>query len=56
MTWKTALTRLPYGGAKGSIAVDVGELNRGEMERLTRRFVNRIHDFIGPRPISPRPT
>ncbi len=48
MTWKTALTRLLYGGAKGGIAVDVRELGRGELELLTRRFVNRIHDFIGP--------
>nr|WP_207956128.1 glutamate dehydrogenase [Rubrobacter marinus] len=55
MTWKTALTRLPYGGAKGGIAVDVKELNRGELERLTRRFVNRIHDFIGPQTDIPAP-
>lgn len=55
MTWKTALTRLPYGGAKGGIAVDVRELNRGELERLTRRFVNRIHDSIGPQTDIPAP-
>ena len=55
MTWKTALTRLPYGGAKGGIAVDVKELNRGELERLTRRFVNRIHEFIGPQTDIPAP-
>ena len=55
MTWKTALTRLPYGGAKGGIAVDVRELSRGELERLTRRFVNRIHDFIGPQTDIPAP-
>ena len=55
MTWKTALTRLPYGGAKGGIAVDVRELSQGELERLTRRFVNRIHDFIGPQTDIPAP-
>lgn len=55
MTWKAALTRIPYGGAKGGIAVDVRELSRGETERLTRRFVNRIHDFIGPQTDIPAP-
>ena len=55
MTWKTALVRIPYGGAKGGIAVDVKELSRGELERLTRRFVNTIHDFIGPEQDIPAP-
>ena len=55
MTWKTALTRLPYGGAKGGISVDVRELSREEFERLTRQFVNRIHEFIGPHTDIPAP-
>ncbi|MDQ4002939.1 MAG: glutamate dehydrogenase [Actinomycetota bacterium] len=55
MTWKAALAEIPYGGAKGGIAVDVKELNPGELERLTRRFVNRIHDFIGPQTDIPAP-
>ena len=55
MTWKAALAEIPYGGAKGGIAVDVGELNPGELERLTRRFVNQIHDFIGPQTDIPAP-
>ena len=55
MSWKTALVRIPYGGAKGGIAVDVKELSRGELERLTRRFVNTIHDFIGPEQDIPAP-
>ncbi|MDQ3863904.1 MAG: glutamate dehydrogenase [Actinomycetota bacterium] len=55
MTWKTALAEIPYGGAKGGISVDVRELSRGEFERLTRRFVNRIHDFIGPQIDIPAP-
>ena len=36
MTWKCALTNLPYGGAKGGIAVDPGTLSLAENERLTR--------------------
>ena len=55
MTWKTALAGVPYGGAKGGITVDPTELTEGELERLTRRFVQRIHDFIGPTTDIPAP-
>ena len=48
MTWKTAVMNLPYGGAKGGIAVDPKKLSRSELERITRRFVDGIHDVIGP--------
>ena len=47
MTWKTAVVGVPFGGAKGGIAVDPGTLSKGELERLTRRFVAGIHDVIG---------
>lgn len=48
MTWKTAVVDLPYGGAKGGIGVDPSELSRDEIERLTRAFVDQIHDIVGP--------
>lgn len=48
MTWKTAVLGLPYGGAKGGIAVDPATLSQGELERLTRVFIERLHDVIGP--------
>jgi glutamate dehydrogenase (NAD(P)+) len=48
MTWKTALVNIPYGGAKGGICVDPRELSRKEMERITRKFVDQIHEIIGP--------
>ncbi len=48
MTWKTAVVDLPYGGAKGGIAVDPKSLSPGELERMTRKFVDEIHDVIGP--------
>ncbi|MGO9812831.1 MAG: Glu/Leu/Phe/Val family dehydrogenase [Isosphaeraceae bacterium] len=48
MTWKTALVDLPYGGAKGGINCDPTRLSRGELERLSRRFIEKIHDMIGP--------
>jgi glutamate dehydrogenase (NAD(P)+) len=55
MTWKTAVVDLPYGGAKGGIAVDPKKLSRKELERLTRSFVDQIHDIIGPDTDIPAP-
>ncbi len=55
MTWKTAVVNLPYGGAKGGIAVDPDKLSPRELERLTRRFVQQIHDIIGPQADIPAP-
>jgi glutamate dehydrogenase (NAD(P)+) len=48
MSWKCALTGLPYGGAKGGIACDPGKMSIGELERLTRRFTQEMIPFIGP--------
>lgn len=55
MTWKTAVVDLPYGGAKGGIAIDPRSLSVKEMERITRRFVDGIHDVIGPDTDIPAP-
>ena len=55
MTWKTAVVDIPYGGAKGGMNCDPSKLSRGELERLTRRFVQQIHDFIGPHKDIPAP-
>ena len=48
MTWKTAVVNIPYGGAKGGIAVDTKKLSERELERVTRKFIDEIHDIIGP--------
>jgi len=48
MTWKTAVVDIPYGGAKGGVAVDPATLSTRELERVTRRFVDAIHDLFGP--------
>jgi glutamate dehydrogenase (NAD(P)+) len=48
MTWKTALMDIPFGGAKGGVAVDPKGLTRLELERLTRRFTQRIAIVLGP--------
>jgi glutamate dehydrogenase (NAD(P)+) len=55
MTWKCALTNLPYGGAKGGIAVDAGSLSLPENERLTRRYTSEILPIIGPERDIPAP-
>ncbi|KAG2242668.1 hypothetical protein Bca52824_095490 [Brassica carinata] len=47
MTWKTAVAKIPYGGAKGGIGCDPSELSISELERLTRVFTQKIHDLIG---------
>jgi glutamate dehydrogenase (NAD(P)+) len=47
MTWKTAVVDLPYGGAKGGITCEPKLLSQAELQRLTRVFVQKIHDVIG---------
>lgn len=49
MSWKCGIMNLPFGGAKGGIAVDPSLLSRGELEHLTRRFTEEIQSIIGPR-------
>ena len=48
MTWKTAVVDIPYGGAKGGISCDPKVLSAGERQRMTRVFVDQIHEVIGP--------
>lgn len=48
MTWKTAVVNIPYGGAKGGVAIDPAQFSTRELERVTRRFVDAIHDLFGP--------
>ena len=55
MTWKTAVVNIPYGGAKGGIAIDVSKISVRELERITRKFVDEIHELIGPDSDIPAP-
>jgi glutamate dehydrogenase (NAD(P)+) len=48
MTWKTALANIPFGGAKGGVDCDPLEMSQAEVERVTRKFVSRIHHILGP--------
>src|SRR5881275_2241274 len=48
MTWKCALLRLPYGGAKGGVRCNPRGLSQDELQRITRRFTTELVDIIGP--------
>ena len=55
MTWKCALLRLPYGGAKGGVRCNPRELSQAELARITRRFTAELAPFIGPQLDIPAP-
>jgi len=55
MTWKCAVAGVPFGGGKGGIICDPTRMSRGEIERLTRRYVAEIIDAIGPDKDIPAP-
>lgn len=48
MTWKCAVTGIPYGGGKGGIIVDPRQLSAAELERLSRAYARFVADHIGP--------
>jgi len=55
MTWKCALLRLPYGGAKGGVRCNPRDMSAGEIERLTRRYTAELSPVIGPKEDIPAP-
>ena len=55
MTIKCAVVDLPYGGGKGGIIVNPKELSEGETERLTRGYVRKMFNNIGPHKDIPAP-
>jgi len=55
MTWKTAVVDIPFGGAKGGVAIDPASMSVGELERLTREFTGRVDCVIGPLEDIPAP-
>ena len=48
MSWKCALANLPYGGAKGGVAVDPTKLSHTELESVSRRYMQEMIPFVGP--------
>ncbi|TES83171.1 MAG: Glu/Leu/Phe/Val dehydrogenase [Hadesarchaea archaeon] len=55
MTWKCALLDLPLGGAKGGVICNPKEMSQGELERLSRAYINQVGQFIGPDKDIPAP-
>ncbi len=55
MTWKTAVVNVPFGGAKGGVNCDPTALTDEDVEAITRRFVQRMHTFLGPNQDIPAP-
>lgn len=55
MSLKTAVVGIPFGGGKGGIAVDPKQLSEKELEDLSREYVRRVYEIIGPRKDVPAP-
>src|SRR3989338_1221134 len=55
MRIKNAVVDVPYGGGKGGIIVDPKKLSKGELERLSRKFIDLIYKDIGPHVDVPAP-
>jgi glutamate dehydrogenase (NAD(P)+) len=49
MSWKCALVGLPYGGAKGGVVVDPRALSIRELEAVSRRYMQEMIPFVGPK-------
>ncbi len=55
MTWKCAVVKIPYGGAKGGVICDPIGMSQGEIERLTRRYTSEVGIILGPEKDIPAP-
>jgi len=55
MTWKSAVTGIPFGGAKGGIVVDPKQHSKAELERITRAYTKALSDVFGPDKDVPAP-
>ena len=55
MTWKCAVSNIPFGGGKGGIKCDPRSMSAGELERLTRAYTRAMIDVFGPEKDIPAP-
>jgi glutamate dehydrogenase (NADP+) len=55
MTFKCACVKIPYGGAKGGVAIDASKLSHRELERLSKAYIEAFADYIGPDTDIPAP-
>jgi len=55
MTFKCAVVGIPYGGGKGGVCCNAKDMSEGELERLTRKYVQAVYQVIGPEHDIPAP-
>lgn len=55
MTWKTAVANVPFGGAKGGVNCPADQLERSELQTITRSFLDKIEKVLGPNRDIPAP-
>ena len=55
MTWKTAIVDVPFGGAKGGVNCPAADFDEAELQAITRSFVDKIGDVLGPTRDIPAP-
>ncbi|MCW3013895.1 MAG: glutamate dehydrogenase [Solirubrobacterales bacterium] len=55
MSWKTAIVDIPFGGAKGGVNVPAGDCTQGELQLITRSFIDKISKVLGPTRDIPAP-
>ncbi|MBU0471004.1 MAG: Glu/Leu/Phe/Val dehydrogenase [Nanoarchaeota archaeon] len=55
MTWKNTVVDVPFGGGKGGVMCNPKEMSPGEIERLSRGYIEAMHKFIGPEKDIPAP-
>lgn len=55
MTFKCSVVGIPYGGGKGGVIVDPSTLSKGELERLSRGYIDGIYKLIGEKVDVPAP-
>ena len=55
MTWKCAVANIPYGGAKGGVICNPKEMSKGELERLSRAYIDKLYLMIGSEKDIPAP-
>lgn len=48
MTWKTAVVDIPLGGGKGGVICNPKEMSPGELERLSRGYIDQVGRILGP--------
>ena len=55
MTWKTAVAGVPFGGAKGGVNCPADKLEKSELQKISRSFMDKVEKVLGPTRDIPAP-